>query len=213
MPTFTADWFSHNIPNWEHVFASLGWLRSSMHLQVLEVGSWEGQSACWLLENVCCAAESELFCIDTWNGAAQYGSDAQSWRMSEQEHNGKKLFQRFMDNVASTGQASKVTAFQQTSLMALAGLISTRLEAFDVVYIDGSHYPQDVLTDAVLAWRLMKNGAIMIMDDYEWGQVVKKPPEETPKKAIDSFLECFSQELHVLELGYQCIVQKHAVNR
>ena len=89
--------------------------------------------------------------------------------------------------------------------------------SLQVVYIDGSHHPQDVLTDAVLAWRLMKYGAIMIMDgmqctlqhasafslslllmscvaaDYEWGQVVKKPPEETPKKAIDSFLECFSQ--------------------
>ena len=56
----------------------------------------------------------------------------QAWGMSEQEHNGKTMFQKFVDNVASTGQASKVTAFQQPSLMALAGLISTRLEAFDV---------------------------------------------------------------------------------
>ena len=29
--------------------------------------------------------------------------------------------------------------------------------------------------------------------DYEWGQVVRKPPEETPKKAIDAFLELFSE--------------------
>ena len=140
---------------------------------VCQVGCWEGQSACWLLENVCCAAESKLVCIDTWDGEAQYGSAAQvplllntnhystnqwraclleakqaidchlcyiasslsamqSWGMSKQEHNGKKIFQRFMDNIATTGHASRVTVMQQPSLTALAGVISTCLEKVDV---------------------------------------------------------------------------------
>ena len=41
------------------------------------------------------------------------------------------------------------------------------LVSLQVVYIDGSHYPQDVLTDAVLAWQLMKHGAIMILDGMQ----------------------------------------------
>lgn len=100
MPTFTVDWFSHNIPSWNQVFDGLGWLESDKALQALEVhtsfpcpvvpvavdirsplclqvGSWEGQSACWLLENVCCSPESRLVCIDTWAGAQQYGLAAQ----------------------------------------------------------------------------------------------------------------------------------------
>ena len=33
-----------------------------------------------------------------------------------------------------------------------------------IVYIDGSHRPEDVLTDAVMAWKLLKEGGIMILD-------------------------------------------------
>ena len=47
-----------------------------------QVGSWEGRSAVWLLENLCQAADSRLVCIDTWAGAQQYsGSDLQVWLM------------------------------------------------------------------------------------------------------------------------------------
>ena len=37
MPTFTVDWFSHNIPSWNQVFDGLGWLKSDKALQALEV--------------------------------------------------------------------------------------------------------------------------------------------------------------------------------
>ena len=84
-----------------------------------------------------------------------------------------------------------------------------------IVYIDGSHYPQDVLTDAVMAWKLLNEGGIMILDgalistavlnccikklfassscvaDYEWHQVTQVPVDQTPKKAIDAFLHVF----------------------
>lgn len=66
-----------------------------------------------------------------------------------------------------------------------------------------------MLTDAVMAWKLLNEGGIMILDDYEWHQVTRMPVEHTPKKAIDAFLHAFVEELHVLVLGYQCIVQKH----
>ncbi len=36
--------------------------------------------------------------------------------------------------------------------------------SLQIVYIDGSHYPQDVLTDAVMAWKLLNEGGIMILD-------------------------------------------------
>lgn len=44
MPHFTVDWFSHNIPTWERVFNSLGWLNSEKHFKALEVRlcPWNG---------------------------------------------------------------------------------------------------------------------------------------------------------------------------
>lgn len=213
MPAFTVDWFSHNISGWQRVFDSLGWLKSDKVLQGLEVGSWEGQSACWLLENVCCSQGSRLVCIDTWVGAGQYGPAAQGWGLSEREHQGSLVFQRFNDNILATGTSEKVVVLRQPSWVALASLFSTHLDTFDVVYIDGSHWAKDVLTDAVMAWRLLKEGGVMILDDYEWHQVVQLPPEQTPKKAIDAFLDIFIEELHILVLDYQCIVQKHSTRQ
>ena len=94
MPNFTVDWFSHNVSTWKQVFGSLDLLDSTQPLKALEVrrinryqlyvhslhcsfgiaqvGSWEGQSACWLLQHVCCTDTSSLTCIDTWAGAEQY---------------------------------------------------------------------------------------------------------------------------------------------
>lgn len=209
MYTFTVDWFSHNIPSWTHIFHSLGWLKSDRVLHALEIGTWEGQSACWLLKNVCCNSASRIVCIDTWAGAQQYGAAAQDWCLSSETHEGSTVLQRFQDNLLAAGAKDRVVVLQQSSCTALAGLFSTHLNAFDIVYIDGSHYPQDVLTDAVMAWKLLNEGGIMILDDYEWHQVTRVPVEQTPKKAIDAFLHVFVEELHVLVLGYQCIVQKH----
>lgn len=43
------------------------------------------------------------------------------------------------------------------------------VNAFDFYYVDGSHVAPDVMADAVLGWRLLKPGGIMVFDDYEWG--------------------------------------------
>ncbi len=44
-------------------------------------------------------------------------------------------------------------------------------QVFDVVYVDASHMAGDVLSDAVLAWKLLAPGGIMIFDDYAWSSL------------------------------------------
>ncbi|KAA6422123.1 MAG: hypothetical protein FRX49_07874 [Trebouxia sp. A1-2] len=112
-------------------------------------------------------------------------------RLHSDIHEGSRVLQRFQDNILAAGATDRVIVLQQSSYVALAGLFSTHLNTFDIVYIDGSHYPQDVLTDAVMAWKLLNEGGIMILDDYEWHQVTQVPVEHTPKKAIDAFLHAF----------------------
>lgn len=73
---------------------------------------------------------------------------------------------------------------------------------------DRSHEPADVLTDAVLAWRMLLPGGMLILDDYMWHDVVAADQIKCPKPAIDAFLSVFGAQLNVLELNYQCIVQK-----
>ena len=63
---FTADGFSSHIPNWER------WLRplAGQPTQVLEIGSYEGRSAVWLLQEILTHPESRLTCVDIWDQEA-----------------------------------------------------------------------------------------------------------------------------------------------
>ena len=69
---FTADWFSHNERMWRELFDKVGWHSPERELHALEVGSWEGRSACWLLQNILKHENSTLHCIDTWSGSAEH---------------------------------------------------------------------------------------------------------------------------------------------
>ena len=59
---FTEDWFTNNIPTWNKV---LGNLRNKP-VKFLEIGSFEGRSATWALENILTHKDSQLYCIDHW---------------------------------------------------------------------------------------------------------------------------------------------------
>ena len=80
-------------------------------------------------------------------------------------------------------------------------------QAFDLIYIDGSHMRDDVLLDSVLAWRLLAPDGVCIWDDYEWG-MSDRSHAERPREAIDAFLDLHSAELRVLHTGSQIIAEK-----
>jgi predicted O-methyltransferase YrrM len=63
---------------------------------------------------------------------------------------------------------------------------------FDIIYIDGNHEPEYVLEDAVLSFRKLKVGGILIFDDYGWGG-----PDLT-KKGIDGFLSGYHKRITFL---------------
>jgi len=79
-------------------------------------------------------------------------------------------------------------------------------QLFDFIYIDGSHQAPDVITDACMAWQLLKTGGIILFDDYAW---LDMPGIlQRPKIAIDAFTTLFSDKLQVVLIGYQLGIQK-----
>ncbi|RIB15460.1 hypothetical protein C2G38_1971667, partial [Gigaspora rosea] len=56
-----------------------------------------------------------------------------------------------------------------------------------------------LLTDAVLAWNLLKDGGIMIFDDYEWDRC--KEEYNNTKLAINTFIKCNEPEIDVIHKG------------
>lgn len=193
---FSQDWFSINLPVWEH---HLQRFAHQPGLTALEIGSWEGRSTCWLLDHILTHPTAQITCIDTFTGGAEHQALWQGGFLQTIE-------QRFDFNLAQTGVPNKVKKIVDKSQVALRSL---PLMSYHLAYIDGSHIASDVLEDALLTWGLIKVGGMIIFDDYQY----TFPPhitEAPPKTAIDAFLNTFSKKIALIHQGYQVFVEKIA---
>lgn len=191
---FTQDWFSRNIYIWEKY---LNKLINIPGIKMLEIGSWEGRSTCWLLENILTHVDATITCIDTFEGSLEHKNYNQQYIKSIEE--------RFKFNITITGASEKVQKIVGSSKDVLRTL---PMQNYDILYIDGSHLASDVLEDAVISWGLVKVGGIIIFDDYDF--IFADNPAENTKVGIDAFMTTYSQKINLVHQGYQVIVEKTA---
>jgi len=189
---YTTNWFK---------WAPQVWAQLVPHLPArknfLEIGSFEGRSAVWTIENMM-EDGGEIVCIDTWEGGSEHTPEDMAGSEARFHNNIGLVMGNFVDR--------KVLPVKSTSVEALGDLIAQKKQ-FDFIYIDGSHIAKDVLTDACMSWPLLKDKGFMVFDDYMW-----RPPGFTvlqrPKIAVDTFINMFEDELIVTHIGYQLIVRK-----
>jgi len=196
---FTTDWFSRFAPIWKQL---VGRFRPSTFL---EIGSYEGRSACFLIDE--CAADRpvELHCVDTWAGGVEH--DAPGMGAVERRFDANLALA--IDRAAHPVSFHKHKSLSQAALVRL--LAQGRGGSFDLVYVDGSHQAPDVLTDAVLGFQLLSAGGLMIFDDYLWSMEPsgKQDFYNMPKPAIDAFLNIFQRKMTVLGAPlYQLYMRK-----
>ena len=185
---FTADWFGRFAEIWRQV------LKQHPAGKLLEIGSYEGRSACFLIEECAKDGPIELHCIDTWAGGVEHDPQAMA-----------AVERRFDANIAlARAAAAHPVAFHKhkaVSHPALIQLLATGgREQFDLIYVDGSHQAPDVLADAVLGFQLLKVGGVLIFDDYLWAMEAAGEQDfyNMPKPAIDAFVNVFQRKLSVL---------------
>lgn len=196
---FTADWFGRHAPVWTRLLAQFKPSR------LLEIGSYEGRAACFMIETCAAERDIELHCVDTWAGGVEHDRTA----MPEVE-------QRFDRNIAvAVGRAAHKVEVRKHKALSSAAMIKLLAEGaqgqFDLAYIDGSHQAPDVLSDAVLAFMLVKAGGMLVFDDYLWrmSRVGQQDFYQLPKPAIDAFINIYQRKLNVAEAPlYQLYVQK-----
>lgn len=185
---FRSDWFSYNIPLLKEFLNPL--INENTVVQMLEIGSYEGRSTLWFLENILQHSSSSITCIDTFQGS--------------DEHNELQkiaVFETFVHNIQE--YKDKVHILQGKSYDVLKTISS--IEIFDVIYIDGSHYSWNVLEDAILSFSLLKKGGCMIFDDYMWRDITSL---DNPKIGIDAFLQCYKGQYKFCYASYQLAIQK-----
>jgi len=190
---FTEDWFSENNP--EKVVYQFDEFLSEFKDKpstFLEIGSFEGMSTIWMLENILTNKESRLFCIDAW---AEWTGGA---------------FVRFIENINKSGFKNKVDIIKGDSSTYLSIFPDNY---FDFIYIDGNHDEKAVIKDAISSFRIIKKGGIITFDDYLLGIRYPDSPGSkamngSTKRAIDYFLDVFQNEIEVIHKDYQVWIRK-----
>ena len=180
---FSTDWFVPNIPIWENILSQF---KGNSNIHYLEIGVFEGRSIIWMLENILTHPTAKLTCIDIFPG---------------------DLKDRFLANLEISGFADKATVITGKSQIELRKL---PFNSFDIIYIDGSHTADDVLTDAVLSWPLLKSGGAIIFDDYLWREEFL-PKEFRPQLAIDAFIAVFKNYIEIVHQGHLVALKKREI--
>lgn len=181
---FSVDWFSNNIPVWKRYLNKY----KNNQTNALEIGSYEGKSATWLLDNVLTHPKSSITCIDNFTQKDR----ATKWNVEK----------AFLHNTQPYKSKVKLLKGNSSDVLKSNDVLK---DTYDIIYIDADHHSRHVLEDAVLAFDLLKPGGIMIFDDYTDN---KEHDNKCPKPAIISFLNAYSNEIKVIHSKWQVIISK-----
>lgn len=183
-PNSNSTYSISNVAMWKGVI-------QNQPKSILEIGSWQGGSAVAFNRLF---PDAKLTCIDTWQGSDRLDTSVDP----------EKLFDQNTANFAD--RVTKITSDSAAALTQLA----EHGKKFDCIYVDASHFEDDVLVDTLLSWRLLGVGGILIWDDY----LLKCPPfgSHTPLPAINHFINRHKNQLQILAVYLQVIVQRTAIN-
>ena len=175
---FTVDIFSHRISLWsEHLQPFVGKV-----VKVLEVGSYQGMSSCWMLDRVLTHPQSQLTCIDS------------------------SFDSTFRENIVKTSAESQVTMFEGD----IHQLMADTPNSFDLINLqDRCKLSQHTEENTRLAWQLLKPGGLIIFSYYGWRD--PQDATQNPTQGIDRFLQPIKeqwQSVHFSPPICQLIIRK-----
>ena len=164
-------------PNW---LTWLGHLAGQPNIVGMEIGTFEGDSAEWMLENIFTHETSHYHCIDPFTGSIEHKVGGINTTKLEETTRAKLA--KFKNVEIHKGYSQEVLR----SLMPKA----------HAIYVDGDHTTRGALRDGVLSFELLHVGGVMIFDDYMWAVF---PNElDRPKAGVDAFLKCYRRQIEVI---------------
>jgi hypothetical protein len=185
--TFTKNTFTDKIPAWTKLLSEF---TGKPGVNYLEIGTFEGRSALWVLENILTHPTATLTIIDAF-----------------EEH----TYKTFVSNVNLSGEANK---FKILSGLSTHKIRELPFNSFDLAYVDGSGKGIVMFSDLVSTWNLIKVGGLIICSRYSLTPSLRmalnlQPDDPGPHEAIDAFLKLYNPYISVVTFqGNYVIVRK-----
>ena len=184
---YTNDWFCRNINISMKLLQTLYNVDNELH--IMEIGTHEGRSAIWMLDNLCYHPNSTFTSIDP------YLAEDVTSPVSNQ------TYENFLHNISLCLNKTKFVQYKDLSCNILPTLLEEK-RLYDIIYIDGSHLMEDVLYDLKMSDSLLKSGGVILLDDIGYER-----KNSGPMGAVIKFLSENSSYKIILQ-EYQWMIQK-----
>ena len=184
------DSFTLNVYIWNKFFKK--YKLTNKIINYLEIGSFEGRSSVYVLENL-----NNAYCyfVDPFE-------EYEEMTKSTNQNNFSSIYNNFKINVGSF--RGRYEIFKTTSDNFFENLEKTK--KFDLIYIDGSHLSKDVYADAINSNKIIREGGFIIFDDFFWFWYPNL--EDNPFFGISKFLYENRKKYKIIYLGDQLIIRK-----
>ena len=183
----TADYFSINAYYWDLIIN-----KNFKDFSYLEIGSWEGNSASYVLNNF---KTKKVICVDIWD---KYNDKYRDENL--------QTFEDFKSNLNEFKE--RFSFFKNTS----DEYFTNNNEKFDIIYIDGWHEAPQVYEDINNSWNRLNLNGIIICDDYFYGDIKLNTSSNLPANAINQFLSEKKDSIKIICVNNTQIFIKKILN-
>ena len=183
--SFSNKWFLNNFD----IFSFFLPQDKNSKFVYLEVGCFEGLSSFFVLSEYK-AVDATL--LDIW--------DMPNPNSKTLSHNFNSIENTFDNNLSQFN----FTKIKDDSVVAMRKLFKQN-KSFDFIYIDGSHNGEDILSDAIEAFKILKKEGLIFFDDflqYDKNRVLQS------YDGIEKFLNLYSNYLKIEYFQNNLVVRK-----
>ena len=182
---FSNKWFLNNFDIFNFFLPK----EKNSKFDYLEVGCFEGLSSFFVLSEY---KAVNAILLDIW--------DMPNPNSKTLSHNFNSIEKAFDNNLSGFN----FTKIKDDSVVAMRKLFKQN-KSFDFIYIDGSHNGEDILSDAIEAFKILKKEGLIFFDDFLQHD---KNRALQSYEGIEKFLTLYSSYLKIEYFQNNLIVRK-----
>ena len=182
---FSNKWFLNNFDIFNFFLPK----EKNSKFDYLEVGCFEGLSSFFVLSEY---KAVNAILLDIW--------DMPNPNSKTLSHNFNSIEEAFDNNLSGFN----FTKIKDDSVVAMRKLFKQN-KSFDFIYIDGSHNGEDILSDAIEAFKILKKEGLIFFDDFLQHD---KNRALQSYEGIEKFLTLYSSYLKIEYFQNNLVVRK-----